>query len=46
MDGPIIYYPNKYTIISTDSTDLIQARNINLRQNVDWPGETYNSRDF
>jgi transcriptional regulator with GAF, ATPase, and Fis domain len=44
MDGQIVRYSNKYTINSINSTDSIQARNINFQQNVDWPGETHNVR--
>jgi len=34
-----VCYLNKYTIKSIDSTDSIQARNVNFHQNVDWVGK-------
>jgi hypothetical protein len=44
--GTIAYYPNKYTIKSIISKDLIKARHPHFLQNVDWSGETHNSRAF
>jgi len=46
MDEMIVCFPNKYTIKSVDSRDSTKARNINLALNVDWPGETYNFREW
>jgi hypothetical protein len=46
MGGLIVYYPNKYIMISVDSTDSIQARNLQSRRYVDWIDETYNGRGF
>jgi hypothetical protein len=46
MGELIVCYANKYTIKSVDSTDSIQARNINLLQTVDWVDVIYNSREL
>jgi hypothetical protein len=46
MGGLIVYYQNKCTIKSINSTDSTKARNIKLLQYVDWIGETCNGQEF
>ena len=45
-DGPFIGWPNKYNIKSINSRDSTKARHPHFLQNVDWSGETHNSRAF
>ena len=39
-------YQNKFTINPINSTDSIEARNVNFSLYVDWPEETHNGRAF
>jgi hypothetical protein len=46
MDEQIKGLLNKYIIDSIYKRDSTKARNINIRQNVDWSGKIYNFREL
>ena len=45
ISGTVVCFQNKYEIKSIYSKDSTKARYVNFRQNVDWPGEIYNTRE-